>query len=92
MKVRIRIEQTVEYVMEVRMTAAELDEWDNRLKDAGRFGDGKIAESMLEVYGPEHGSRLGEPNDWGELSVETFEPIEPKKKRRSTSKTAGVKP
>lgn len=74
MKVRISIKQTVEYMAEVEMTQIEFNGWEAQLRGAGMFGDSDLAEEIIATY-PDCGLRLGEPNDWGNLSVETFEPV-----------------
>lgn len=83
MKVQISIKQTVEYMAEVEMSKAEFDEWESQLKEAGMHGDNDIAEAIIEQYGREHGMRLGEPNDWGDLSVDTFNWLRATKKKRA---------
>lgn len=75
MKVEILVKQTVEYMGVVSMTKTEFDEWEAQLKEAGMYGDNDIAEAIIEKYGRCTGMRLGEPNDWGQLSVDTFEPL-----------------
>lgn len=89
MKVQVQIKQTVEYMAHVEMTKAEFDDWESQLKSAGMYGDNDIAEAIIEKYGHDVGMRLGEPNDWGQLTVDTFNPI--KGKRSAAQRSGGEK-
>lgn len=83
MKVRVVIKQTVEYMADVEMSQSELDNWDQQLRDAGMYNQSDIAEKIIEQYGYDTGMKLGDPNDWGDMTVETLEPVQVKKKKRA---------
>lgn len=71
MKVTFAVRGTVTYVGDTTMSKKEYDEWCSKFDRARGFEQGQLCATLVEKAGLD----LGDPSDWGELELDTFERV-----------------